>query len=92
MQVADTERDNRSTARTVQISLAAAAKQLNVARSHVARLLAFAEKAKLLSRLENGSIRLSEELCRYADITLCLQIVGYGVCAAHAYEVIQTGK
>lgn len=77
-----------SSARKIRFSVAAAAKQLNVARSHLTNIVKLAEKAKLLSRLQDGSIQLSEELCRDADLVLCLQIVGYAICAARAYEHI----
>lgn len=88
MLLADVEADHKPPARKVRFSIAAAAKQLNVARSHLARILGLAEKAKLLSHEDDGSFLLSEQLRHDADLVLCLQIVGYAICAAHAYEHI----
>ncbi|HEY7979081.1 MAG TPA: hypothetical protein VID67_12885 [Rhizomicrobium sp.] len=92
MLLADVEPDQKPPAQRIKLSIAAAAKQLNVARSHIARILNLAEKAKLLTRLEDGSMELSEELRRDADLVLCLQIVGYAICAAHAYEQIPASR
>ncbi|HEY8948256.1 MAG TPA: hypothetical protein VIM56_05175 [Rhizomicrobium sp.] len=88
MLLADVDADNTPPPRRIDIAAAVAARQLNVARSHVARILRLAEKAGLLQRAEDGSIVLSDELRQHADLTLSLQIVGYAICAAHAYEII----
>jgi hypothetical protein len=82
--VADADSGGRPTA----VSVAAMARQLNVARSHVTRVLQLAEKAKLLERGPDGTVILLDELRRDADEAFALRLVGYAICGAHAAQFI----
>ena len=73
------------------VSVAAMARQLNVARSHVTRVLQMAEKANLLERKPDGTVLLFDELRRDADAAFTLRMAGYAICAAHALEFIPQG-
>lgn len=72
----------------IPVSIAALARQLNVARSHIARVLRLAEEAKLIQRDGAGAIILSDTLREQAGRAFALRIVGYAICGALAYEAV----
>lgn len=86
--LADENPDAKTPEKKNIVSIAGMAQRLKVARSHVLRVLRLAEKEKLLRRFKDGTIQLSEELRFQADQTLSLQIIGYALCGAFAYEYI----
>lgn len=72
----------------IALSVAAIARQLNVARSHVNRILRLAQEARLIDRDEAGAVILLDEVRHQARLAFTLQLTGYAVCAAIAYETV----
>jgi hypothetical protein len=72
----------------VAMSINAAAQRLRVSRAHIRRLLERAQSERLLTRGEDGSILLSDNMRFVVRYALALRLYGFLSCAAKTYATM----